>query len=98
MAVTAFQPPEISENLTRIYGIHSFASATITDEIALGEEFAKVRRQGYAEDLEESVTGGRRFAAPVLRSNGVAIGAVSLSLPLMRYRATDSGKKSSQRS
>jgi DNA-binding IclR family transcriptional regulator len=52
----------------------------------LREEFAKVRQQGFAEDLEESVTGGRCFAVPILRSSGFAIGAVSLSLPLMRYR------------
>jgi IclR family acetate operon transcriptional repressor len=85
-AITAFQPPESAEKLMRSYGIYSFTSATITDEIAVRKEFAKVRQQGFAEDLEESVTGGRCFAAPILRSSGFAIGAVSLSLPLMRYR------------
>ena len=85
-AITAFQPPEISEKLVRSYGIYSFTPTTITDEIALREEFAKVRQQGFAEDLEESVPGGRCFAAPILRSNGFAIGAVSLSLPMMRFR------------
>jgi IclR family acetate operon transcriptional repressor len=85
-AITAFQPPEMAEKLVRSYGIYSFTPASITDEIALRQEFAKVRQQGFAEDLEESVPGGRCFAAPVLRSDGFAIGAVSLSLPLMRYR------------
>jgi IclR family acetate operon transcriptional repressor len=69
-AITAFQPPEIAEKLLRSYGMYSFTSATITDEIALREEFAKIRRHGFAEDLEESVTGGRCFAAPILRSGG----------------------------
>jgi len=85
-AITAFQPPEIAERLVRSYGIYSFTPATITDEIALREELTKVRQQGFAEDLEESVIGGRCFAAPILDSTGCALGAVSLSLPMMRYR------------
>lgn len=41
------------------------------------------------EDQKESVTGGRCFAAPILRPNGTAIGAVSLSMPLIRFRGKD---------
>jgi IclR family acetate operon transcriptional repressor len=88
-AITAFQPPEITEKLVRSYGTHYFTPNTITDEIALREEFAQIRDQGFAEDLEESVPGGRCFAAPILRPNGFAVGAVSLSMPLIRFRGAD---------
>ena len=84
-AITAFQEPEISEKLVRSYGTHCFTPNTITDEIALREEFAQIRERGYAEDMEESIAGGRCFAAPILRPNGNAVAAVSLSMPLLRF-------------
>jgi DNA-binding IclR family transcriptional regulator len=85
-AIAAFQPPEITEKLVRSYGTHYFTPNTITDEIALRDELAQVREKGFAEDLEESVPGGRCFAAPILRANGYAAGAVSLSMPMIRFR------------
>lgn len=88
-AVTAFQPPEITEKLLRSYGMHCFTPNTITDEIVLRQEFAQIREQGFAEDLEESTPGGRCFAAPILRADGTAVGAISLSMPLMRLRGED---------
>jgi IclR family acetate operon transcriptional repressor len=88
-AITAFQPPAITEKLVRSYGTHSFTPNTIVDEIALRDEFARVRAKGFAEDIEESVMGGRCFAAPVLRQSGHAVGAISLSMPLVRYRGED---------
>jgi IclR family acetate operon transcriptional repressor len=88
-AVTAFQTPEITERLIRSYGTHYFTPNTITDEIVLRDEFAQIREQGFAEDLEESTPGGRCFAAPILNAGGTAIGAVSLSMPLMRLRGEE---------
>jgi len=88
-AVAAFQSPAMTEKLIRSYGTHSFTPNTITDEIALRDEFAQIREQGFAEDLEESVAGGRCFAAPILRASGVAIGAVSLSMPMIRFRGEE---------
>jgi DNA-binding IclR family transcriptional regulator len=88
-AVTAFQPPEITEKLVRSYGTHRFTPNTIIDEIELRKEFARIREQGFAEDHEESVAGARCFAAPILRPNGTAVGAVSLSMPVMRFRGND---------
>lgn len=85
-AVTAFQPPDSIDKLVRSYGIYSFTANTITDEIGLREEFARVRERGSAEDDEESIPGGHCFAAPILLGNGFAVGAVSLSLPVIRFR------------
>jgi DNA-binding IclR family transcriptional regulator len=91
-AITAFQPPEITERLVRSYGTHYFTPNTITDEITLRDEFAQIREQGFAEDLEESALGGRCFAAPILAPNKNAVGAVSLSMPLIRFRGEDQRK------
>ena len=83
-AITAFQPPETRDRLLRSYGTAAITPATVVDQIALREEFARIRETGYAEDREESVMGGWCFAAPILNAGGVAIGAVSLSMPRMR--------------
>lgn len=88
-AIAAFQPPAITEKLVRSYGTHYFTPNTIIDEIALRDEFAQVRERGFAEDLEESVAGGRCFAAPILRPNGFAAGALSLSMPMIRFRGEE---------
>ena len=90
--IAAFQPPEITEKLVRSYGMHYFTPNTIMDEIALRDEFAMIRERGFAEDLEETTSGGRCFAAPVLRADGHALGAVSLSMPLIRFRGEDQRK------
>jgi IclR family acetate operon transcriptional repressor len=87
--ITAFQTDEVREKLIRSYGLASFTPNTITDEIALRTEFNQIRAQGYAEDREESTPGGCCFAAPILRKGGFAIGAVSLSMPLIRFQGDE---------
>jgi DNA-binding IclR family transcriptional regulator len=83
-AVTAFQEPEMREKLLRSYGTPMLTPRTIADQIALRREFERIHEEGHAEDWEESTLGGCCFAAPILRSNKLAVGAVSLSMPQMR--------------
>lgn len=90
--ITAFQPQELAEKLLRSYGSYAFTTHTITDEIALRCEFERIRKRGFAEDREESTTGARCFAAPILRSNGFAAGAVSLSMPTMRFQGEEQAR------
>ncbi len=85
-AITAFQPDEVVERLRRSYGNHRFTEHTITDEVALKQEYEKVRRQGFSTDAEESVLEGCCFGAPITAPDGVVIAALSLSLPKMRLR------------
>lgn len=85
-AITAFQPDEVVERLRRSYGNHRFTEHTITDEVALKQEYERVRRQGYSTDAEESVLEGCCFGAPVTGPDGVVLAAISLSLPKMRLR------------
>ena len=90
-AIAAFQTLPVRERLLRSYGTPVFTPNTVSDEMALRSEFEKVRECGYAEDREESNPGGCCFGAPILRSTGFAIAAVSLSMP--RIRLTEDSQK-----
>lgn len=50
---------------------------TITDPDVLRDELSRIRRDGYAEDLQESGPGIRAYAAPVWAEDGVLAAAVS---------------------
>lgn len=52
---------------------------------ALRERLAKVRRDGYATNLEEMVSGVSAVSAPVLDENGIAIAAISVGGLSARY-------------
>ena len=91
--ISAFQPQEVREHLLRSYGVTPVTAHTIVDEKLLREEFSRIHAQGFAEDREETTTGGRCFGAPILGSSGYAIGAVSMSMPLMRFHGDEHQKK-----
>lgn len=88
-AITAFQDRDTCQRLLRSYGTNSFTQSTISDELALHKEFDRIRSNGHAEDWEESTPGGVCFASPILRRDRVAIGAISLSMPKMRFEGKD---------
>lgn len=83
-AISAFQTPGVRERLIRSYGMPVFTACTLSDEITLRSEFETILARGYAEDREESNPGGCCFGAPVLKPNGSAMAAVSLSMPRIR--------------
>ncbi len=83
-AITAYLPDEVAERLRRSYGTHRFTEHTITDEVLLKEEYDRVRSRGFSTDTEESVLEGCCFGAPVVGNDGVALAAISLSVPKMR--------------
>ena len=96
-AVTAFQPDDIRERLLRSYGTARITETTICDHTALEEEFARIRRAGHSEDWGESTPDAVCFGAPILDSRGVALAALSVSLPRARFdgeshqRSADTG-------
>lgn len=87
--ITAFQERDNCQRLLRSYGTSPFTANTIRDELALQKEFERIRAAGHAEDREESTPGGVCFAAPILRPDRAAIGAISLSLPKMRLESAE---------
>jgi len=57
---------------------------SITDPGTLVEQMAKVRRDGYATDLEESEPGVRCVAAPVFLGGAAPVAAASIAAPKER--------------
>lgn len=85
-AITAYQPDDLVERLRRSYGNHRFTAHTIIDDVALKQEYERIRAQGYSTDTEESVLEGCCFGAPVTGPDGRVMAAISLSLPKMRLK------------
>jgi DNA-binding IclR family transcriptional regulator len=83
--ITAFQKEDRGRKLMRAFSLVSFTPHTIVDESAFGKELELVRARGYATDLEESAIGGCCLSAPILSQDGHALGAISISMPKMRF-------------
>lgn len=65
--------------------LHAFTRRTITDPVKLAGEIERVRRQGYAEAIEEREAGLSAIAAPVFGSGGELAGIVALQGPTPRF-------------
>jgi DNA-binding IclR family transcriptional regulator len=81
--LTAFSPPEIGEQAIE-RGLVARTPKTVTSQSALRRELARVRREGIGFDHEETVTGVRCIAAPVLATDGSCVAAVSITAPADR--------------
>jgi IclR family acetate operon transcriptional repressor len=90
-AISAFQSVERREKLLRSYGVYRFTGQTITDRTELDREFARVRQQSFATDIEESVCDGHCFGVPIFGSAGHVGAAISVSLP--KSRVLDTGHR-----
>jgi DNA-binding IclR family transcriptional regulator len=67
-------------------GLPRFTEHTITREDALLQELAKIRKQGFAYDLEEILPDLCCVAAPIYNHKGQVIAAISMSIPAYRFR------------
>jgi len=65
-------------------GMHEHTEHTITDKDAFFRELTKVRKQGYALDLEENEIGISCIAVPIFNHLGHVIAAASVSGPSTR--------------
>jgi DNA-binding IclR family transcriptional regulator len=77
------------EEVLRVVGngeLHRFTPNTVASLEALADELAKVRRQGYAYDLEEVSIGLCCVAAPIRDYEGHVMAAVSFSTPTHRFQ------------
>jgi IclR family acetate operon transcriptional repressor len=86
-AITAFQDEALIQTLLDVYGIYRATPHTLVDQLAIQNEFAKVRVQGFAEDKEETVEGGYCLGAPIRNSEQKVIAAISVSSPKFRVTA-----------
>jgi DNA-binding IclR family transcriptional regulator len=64
----------------------AYGPNTTTDVDKLLEEVALIRRQGYAEGINERNLGGVGVAAPVFDHAGAVVAALHVSVPQFRYQ------------
>lgn len=83
-AILAWLPESEVDEILVAKGMERFTDRTIVSRDLLVEELRKVRRHGYAEDVEEFEPGVVCIGAPVRGSKGTVLGSISLSMPTMR--------------
>jgi DNA-binding IclR family transcriptional regulator len=67
-------------------GMPAFTANTITEIDKLHSQLERVRKQGYAYDIEEVVPDLCCVAAPIKDYNGQVIAAMSLAVPAYRFQ------------
>ena len=75
-----------ARRIIQIAGLPRFTPNTITDEEELLQNLAKIRKQGYAYDLEEILPDLCCVGAPIYNHTGAVIAAISMSIPAYRFR------------
>ena len=80
----AYQQPNVIESIIERTGLPRATPNTITDPAVLLEVLERVRRQGYAIDLEEQEEGVCCLATPVFTPDGQLLAAMSISGPASR--------------
>ncbi len=78
------------EQLAELYaaGMEPLTEKTITNPEVLYAQLQEAKRLGYTWETEESTSHIRCFAVPV-RQNGKIAGAVSIAIPVFRYRESE---------
>ena len=79
-ALLAFSSPETLGSLLD-ESLPSLTEKTITSPVALRQELARIREQGFAVDCEEITRGIMCTAVPVFGFDGEMAGAVSVTFP-----------------
>jgi IclR family KDG regulon transcriptional repressor len=81
----AYRPETDVKRIVKACGLPRFTEHTITDEMELEQSLAKIRKQGYAFDLEEILPELCCVGAPVRNYIGNVIAAISMSIPAYRF-------------
>ncbi len=82
----AFRPEADVKRIVKTNGLPRFTAHTITDETDMEQALAKIRKQGYAYDLEEILPDLCCVGAPIHNYKGNVIAAISMSVPAFRFQ------------
>ncbi|MCM3121759.1 IclR family transcriptional regulator [Mesobacillus sp. AQ2] len=83
-AILAYQPTAIVQEIIDRKGLPIHTDKTITEKNVLFEELIRVKKAGYALDLEENESGITCIAVPIFDHLGKVVAAVSISGPSIR--------------
>jgi len=83
----AFAPREVVDEYFERVQILSYTPFTETDVGRLRSTIEKVRRDGYALNEQEFITGSTGIAAPVFDAGGAAVAAINLGTLTSRFLA-----------
>jgi IclR family KDG regulon transcriptional repressor len=83
--ILAFTPVSQLDGILDSIRFEQYTANTITDRSRLLEEFARIRKDGFAVDDEEYIEGLVCFGAPIFDFDGIPVAAVSISCPKYRY-------------
>jgi IclR family KDG regulon transcriptional repressor len=82
----AYSTEEEVKRIIRTAGLPRFTPNTITEEEELIQALTKIRKQGFAYDMEEILPDLCCVAAPICNHAGQIIAAISMSIPAYRFR------------
>jgi len=82
----AYSPEEEVKRIIQAAGLPRFTPNTITDKEELGQTLVKIRKQGFAYDMEEILPDLCCVAAPIYNHLGQVVAAISMSIPTYRLR------------
>lgn len=88
-AIMAFLSEESVEEILRNTVFSKRTTKTVPNKEELMGQLKRARENGYAKDEEEFVDGLISFAAPIFDYRNIAIAALSISMPKMRYNAKE---------
>ncbi|RPI34634.1 MAG: IclR family transcriptional regulator [Chloroflexota bacterium] len=81
----AYQPEGEVDHIIQNEDMQCFTSNTITDRNEFSLALEKVRKQGYAYDLEELLPDLCGVSAPIFNHSGKVIAAIGMSIPVYRF-------------
>lgn len=84
-AILAYRPWEEVVGILEQEGMPALAPNTITGPEEFREELARVRKRGYAHDIEEGVPELCCVAAPIRDYTAEVVASMSLSVPAYRF-------------
>lgn len=82
----AYSSEPEAKRIIQTAGLPRFTENTITDEEELLQNLIKIRKQGYACDMEEILPDLCCVAAPIYNYAGQVIAAISMSIPAYRFK------------
>jgi len=81
----AYAPKEAVEHYLARVQLLSYTRYTVTDLDGIRDMLVRIRRDGYALNNEEFVTGSTGLAAPIHDAGGSVVAALNLGMPTIRY-------------